>query len=156
MGMALTTWASIEQGRNSLNERARLLLEKIYYVNPDYLLNGKMPMFLRPSDAPDEQDHILHDRDSFFKYNIIEKNLKNFREMVSPDDVISDDIRFRAASSDKNMLEFRREICRECTEKNYEISRLKHLLHRAENELLHQRKIIDSLLDIQKNQNKPD
>ncbi len=45
IGMALTSYASIEQGRNSLNERFRKLISHEFGINLNYLDTGEGPVF---------------------------------------------------------------------------------------------------------------
>lgn len=159
MGMALTTWASIEQGRNSLNERARLLLEKIYFVNPEFLDTGEGPMFLRPS-LNEENDFFLspsHIRSR----NIMQSQMKkedpheiDRTPLRNYDPVFSEEgIRFRSTMEPDNQ---RSNVpCPECYEKDMEIRRLRQMIERLEAEADHQRKVIDHLMEMQRNQRKP-
>ncbi len=157
MGMALTTWASIEQGRNSLNERARLLLEKIYLVNPDFVNTGEGPMFLRSGQSDDnyfvplgpnfEGNNLLlaMERDAF------ERRRRQNRSYEQ--DYNESGLMF-SKSPDFDRTG-RYAPCPECRQKDFEITRLQQLVQRLEDEVAHHRKIIDHLFEIQKSQNRP-
>jgi transcriptional regulator with XRE-family HTH domain len=157
IGMALTTWASIEQGRNSLNERARLLLEKIYLVNPEYLDNGEGPMFLR--QVRNENQDIFPER--AFPRNLLfedpseispKRNIRSqidFFESSNQERNIYASMAAEPESAGKNIP------CPDCREKDMENYRLRQLVERLESEVSHQRKVIDHLMEVQKNQNKP-
>lgn len=159
MGMALTTWASIEQGRNSLNERARLLLEKIYYVNPEFLDTGEGPMFLGPA----------HSEQSDFFYFQSPSNSENRPKMSMLTEEPSEPRRIRKARFDpefteegirfniaKESVSFKANMpCPDCYEKDLEIRRLQQMIERLEAEADHQRKVIDHLMEMQRNQQKP-
>ncbi|MBW6498481.1 MAG: helix-turn-helix domain-containing protein [Bacteroidales bacterium] len=155
MGMALTTWASIEQGRNSFNERARLLLEKIYYVNPEFLDTGNGPMFLRPSQT-EENDFFAppSNFDPGKAMNLqkpdppgIRRSMKRNFDPEFTDAGISF---YSAMESNQRYVP-----CPECHEKDLEIRRLRQMIERLEAEADHQRKVIDHLMEMQRNQQKP-
>lgn len=157
MGMALTTWASIEQGRNSLNERARLLLEKIYYVNPEFIDTGEGPIFSRPAQF--EEDVFVPPPLRFESHlSSLAKEPDPFeqrRRMNRPHEpeYYESNIMFSAAADlDKAA---RNAPCPDCRDKYFEINRLRQLVHRLEDEVAHQRKIIDQLFEFQKNQKRP-
>ncbi len=155
MGMALTTWASIEQGRNSLNDRARLLLEKIYFVNPDFLDTGEGPMFLRPSQT-EENDFFAppSNFDSLKAMNMPRPNPpKNRRPMVRNYDPEFSDAGISFYSANESTQRY--VPCPECHEKDLEIRRLRQMIERLEAEADHQRKVIDHLMEMQRNQQKP-
>jgi len=157
MGMALTTWASIEQGRNSLNERARLLLEKIYFVNPEFLDTGEGPKFLR--SPQNEESDFFQPPPNFETRKRIHMAMNEPPEIRRPlkpnyDPEFSDEgIRFFSAKepsgNEKNMP------CPECSEKDMEIWRLRQMIERLEAEADHQRKVIDHLMEMQRNQQRP-
>ncbi|MDX9940793.1 MAG: helix-turn-helix transcriptional regulator [Bacteroidales bacterium] len=153
MGMALTTWASIEQGRNALNERAKILLQHIYNVNPQYLEHGTRPAFLDPevvaynsmkaSPRPKDEPFLEEDKDyNFPGQNVCNKGSKGefnaFRIAMEYAD---------QAEKMKSQKEVFRFPCPSCQEKEEEIRALRSNIHRLEKETEHQRRIIEFLME---------
>lgn len=155
MGMALTTWASIEQGRNSLNERARLLLEKIYFVNPGFLDTGEGPMFLRPSQT--EENDFFAPPSNFDPGKTMNMqrpdpagNRRSMKRIYDPEFTDAGISFYSAMEPNQRFVP-----CPECHEKDLEIRRLRQMIERLEAEADHQRKVIDHLMEMQRNQQKP-
>jgi transcriptional regulator with XRE-family HTH domain len=156
MGMALTTWASIEQGRNPLNERARILLEHIYGVNPRYLDYGQEPMFRRNypveesgimfyEKADDPHMDLPNENMNFNRRNkTAESNFilrkSRLEEPESPDS-------FNLENTNERQDEKAPGVCQECREKEIEIRHLSARIRRLESEIDHQRKVIEYLME---------
>lgn len=156
MGMALTTWASIEQGRNALNERARILLEHIYGVNPRYLDYGQEPMFRRnypieesgtmlPENTNDpDVDFLNKNMNSIRRNRISESNfLLRKSRLEEPDSQVS----LNLESKNERQIEQAPGACRECREKEIETRHLVERIRRLESEIDHQRKVIEYLME---------
>lgn len=155
IGMALTTWASIEQGRNSLNERARLLLEKIYFVNPEYLDDGEGPMFLR--QVRNENQDIFPER-AFSRNKMFEdpsdvSPKRNIRQQIDFFEGSNQERNIYASMAEEPGSAGKNVPCPDCREKDIENYRLRQQVERLESEVSHQRKVIDHLMETQRKQN---
>lgn len=153
MGMALTTWASIEQGRNALNERAKILLQHIYNVNPRYLERGLKPVFLDPevmasnsimfSEAPPPDERTQESQEFY--------SLKMRSNLRTPKAAFSRSFPEREENirppEENSLNEVFRFPCPSCEEKEEEIRALRNTIRRLEREIEHQRRIIEYLME---------
>ena len=165
MGMALTTWASIEQGRNALNERAKILLEHIYNVNPRYLDRGLKPVFLDPEvmasystkflETPPTDELSEEDKDLYLPK--MRSNLRTPNALFNRSFPVREENIPPAAENSRN--DIFRFPCPSCQEKDEEIKALRHNLRKLELEIEHQRRIIEYLIESGRSQesnlNKP-
>lgn len=79
LGMALTSYASIEQGRNRINERFRKLLMHVYNVNLDYLDHGRGQMFTRDNaDRTGIENHESRMRDPGNRRQVEDREQQRF------------------------------------------------------------------------------
>jgi len=171
IGMALTSYASIEQGRNSVNERFRKLISHEYGVNLQYLDTGKGTRFLHDIDP-----HVTDDPleispksyypgkplpDSLFLHQenkrrigeqineqllaIQEPRIKFFPSLKKGDPQLLQNVG-EASDTNKVPVEYSNENCIRCIDNEKFIQRLESHIRTLEDVIEQKNRIIDYFL----------
>ncbi len=78
-----TSYASIEQGHNALTEKHLKLMEKVFRINPEYIMKGLEPALLRKDYAePEEVGCVVDIGELVKKVRELEEDVEMYKGII--------------------------------------------------------------------------